>query len=381
VKFPPAIAILAVTCAPPGCTTPNTTSAGNEYYAGRPDSAEHLLLAARDKDENARALYEDELGVIALDRRDLDAAYQHFLEANRIMEAFATTDAKELGAVLGTEASKIWRGDPYEKSMNNYYLGIVKLLRGGEDDNALAGFKNAIFLDSSREEQFDCDFAPAYFLEALCYELLGDSEMASRSYARARELAPECTAAAESNHGNLVVVVDVGRGPTKVNAGQHGEATRFVDHPEIPAAIDVLVDGEKIGAAQTAGDVYFQASTRGGRAFDYVLRGKAAYKTGAQMAGIGTLLVADDLADKYQTAAVITGIALLLSSFTVDARADTRHWTTLPARVQLLRASLAPGRHEIEIVPSSGWRVAGPRVQEVTIDAHGDRVVYQRVLP
>ena len=379
-KFCSALLLLALAWALPGCRAADTHAAGVQYYAGQLEAAEQLLRAELAEEPDGRALFDDELGVIALARRDLDAAYQLFLEANRIMEAFGESDAEEVGAILGSESSKIWRGDPYEKSMNNYYLGIINLLRDS-DGNALAGFKNAIFMDSSRQEQFECDFAPAYFLEALSYERLGDEAMAARSYARARELAPECAALAESNHGDLIVVVDVGRGPTKVNAGQHGEATRFEDHPEMPASIEVLVDGQSVGATQLAGDVYFQASTRGGRTFDFVLRGKAAYKTGAQMAGITTLLLADDVSNKYEGAAVITGIALLLSSFTVDARADTRHWTTLPARVQLLRVPLAPGRHEIEIVPSSGWRVAGPRVQEVTIESRGDRVVYQRVLP
>jgi len=375
-----ALRIAFALCAPVACSAPGTGEAGRHYYAGRPAAAEQLLLDRSARDPDARALFANELGILALDRRDLDAAYQRFLEADRIMNAFAATDAKEIGAIVGAESSKVWRGDPYEKAMNSYYLGIVSLLRG-DGGNALAGFKNAVFVDSSRDEQYDCDFAPAWFLEAFAHERMGDATMAARGRARAAELAPACPATAADNLGNLVVVVDVGRGPTKANAGAHGEATRFLDHPAAPAVVDVRVDGRSIGSAAEAGNVHFQATSRGGRVFDRVLRGKAIYKSGARAAGIGALLMADDVPDKFRSATMIGGLALLLSSFTVSAEADTRHWTSLPARVQLFRGSLAPGEHEIEIVPSDGWRVAGPRVERVSIPERGAAFVYQRILP
>jgi hypothetical protein len=296
------------------------------------------------------------------------------------MGAFAETDAQEVGAILGQESSKIWRGDPYELAMNSYYLGVVNLLRG-IDDNALAGFKNAIFSDSSREEEWSCDFAPAYFLEGYAYQRLGDEVLAERSLATAKELAPTCPAVDPANRGNLVVIVDVGMGPTKVTAGQHGEATQFVDHAPPTTSCDVMVDGVRAGAAEQAGDVYFQATTRGGRVFDRVLQGKAIYKTSAQMAGIGALIVADDLSGSAGDAALIGGLALLLTSMFVNAEADTRHWTTLPARIQLFRGELAPGAHQIELVPVGGGRVVGPAKFDVTMAQDGDAVIYARVLP
>jgi tetratricopeptide (TPR) repeat protein len=371
-------ALVAALPAAAGCAAPGTEAAGRAYYSARPEAAERLLLDRLERDADARALCLDELGVLALDRRDLELAGRRFLEADRIMNAFAATDAKEVGAIVGAESSKIWRGEPYEKSMNSYYLGIVNLLRG-VDDNALAGFKNSIFLDSSREESFECDFAPAWFLEAFALERLGDLAAAERSRARARALAPDCPAVAPGNRGNLVVVVDVGRGPSKAPAGRHGEALRYFDHPGLPASIEVFVDGERAGSTAPAGDIWFQATTRGGRVFDRVLRGKAIYKSGAQAAGIGALLIADDFPEKYQAATFLGGLALLLSSWTVRAEADTRHWTTLPARVQLFRGSVAPGARSIEVVPSSG-RVAGPRLQTITVPDRGLGFAYQRVL-
>jgi hypothetical protein len=363
-----ALPLLALGAA--ACVAPGTDAAGSAWYAGRSQDAERQLLALEEKCPDGRALYQCELGVVALDRFDLDVAYRRFLEADLIMGSFSESDSKEIAAILGTEAAKVWKGDPYEQAMNSWYLGIVNLLRG-VDDNALAGFKNAVFVDSARDESFSCDFAPALFLEGVSYERLGDAAMAERSLARARELAPSCSALAEGNRGNVIVVLDVGRGPTKANVGAHGEGISYVDHPVQPASIDVIADGERLGATEVAGDVFFQATTRGGRVFDYVLQGKSIYKSTAQAAGMTTLFLADDLSHAHEGTALLVGGALLLSSLLVDARADTRHWTTLPARVHLFRGSLPPGVHEIEIVPAAGWRVVGSSRQVIDVPDPG----------
>jgi tetratricopeptide (TPR) repeat protein len=362
------------------CAQHDTRAVGHAYYTGRSDEAHRLLADLLDRDADGRALYLNELGVLDLDEGNLDDAYKCFIEAYQIMGAFEGANLKEVGAIVGDEASKIWRGDPYEKSMNSYYIGVINLLRG-VNDNARAGFKSAIFFDSSNAgEQYQCDFAPAYFLEGFASGLTGDADTEAVDYGKARELAPDCPAFAEGNHGNLVVIVDVGRGPTKIAVGEHGEATRFVGYPERPDHIVVVADGKSIGTSQKAGDVYFQASTRGGRAFDAVLMGKAIYKSSARAAGVTTLLLANDMKDKYQTGALLIGAGLLASSFLVSAKADTRHWTTLPNEVQLFRGALAPGAHEIEIVPSSG-RIAGAGKRTIEIPANGDAVVYVRALP
>jgi tetratricopeptide (TPR) repeat protein len=363
------------------CSSYDTHAVGEAYYAGRTEEATQRIAELLEKDADGRALYLNERGVLSLDAGRLDDAYRDFNEANQIMEAFEGANLQEVGAIMGSEASKIWRGEPYEKSMNAYYLGILGLLRG-IDDNARAGFKNAIFLDSSNAgEKYQCDFAPAYFLEGFASERLGDTTVAQEDLGKAHELVPDSPVYHPETSGNFVVVVDVGRGPTKVATGAHGEAIRFVEHFERPANVFVVADGKTIGAAEHAGgDLYFQATTRGGRVFDSILRGKAIYKSAARGAGITTLVLANELPEKNQTGALIIGAALLISSFLVNSEADTRHWTTLPGEVQLFRGKLAPGTHAIQIVPSSG-RLAAQSAQTIEVPANGDVVIYARVLP
>lgn len=362
------------------CAAPGSEPAGRAWYSGDPTRARAVLDEQLADDPEGKALYLNELGVLDLEQRDLDAALRRFGGAWQLMESLSGDGLDTVGAIVGSEASKQWRGDPYERAMNSYYLGIVYYLLGVHD-NALASFKNAIFVDSSRgEDRFDCDFAPALFLEGIAYRQLGETEMASRSFAAARQSAPDCGALAPGNDGNVVVVVDVGQGPTKVNAGQSGEKTRFIAHADAPSSIEILVDGVAWGRPQRAGDVYFQATTRGGRSFDSILETKSAIKKGAEVAGVGALLLADDVKRKHQGAMLAAGAALLLTSFAVRAEADTRHWTSLPNEVQLFRGTLPPGVHRIEVRPATGWRVAGPVEQQIEVPPQGDVLVYQRVL-
>jgi tetratricopeptide (TPR) repeat protein len=374
------LALAALPLLPIACAAHDTRAVGHAYYSGQRDEARRQLNELLDSDSDGKALFLNELGVLDLEEGRLDDAYREFNEAGQIMGAFEGSNMKEVGAIVGQEASKIWRGDPYEKSMNSYYLGVIELMRG-VNDNARAGFKNAIFNDSSNAgEQYQCDFAPAWFLEGFASALTGDADTEKSDYDKARELAPDCPALAAGNAGNLLVIADVGRGPTKIAVGAHGEATRFTDHPDRADHVEIRVDGKPFGATRKAGDVYFQASTRGGRAFDAVLKGKAIYKTAAAAAGITTLMMADSMKEKYQTGAVAVGIGLLLTSIFVSSAADTRHWTTLPAEVQLFRGTLTPGRHELEVVPSSG-RVAGVGRWTLEIPEKGDAVIWARTIP
>ena len=374
------LALAAPTLLAVACAQHDTRAVGHAYYAGQRDEARRQLADLLDSDADGRALYLNELGVLDVEDGRLEEAYREFNEAGRIMGALEGANLKEVGAIVGEESSKIWRGDPYEKSMNSYYLGVIELLLN-VNDNASAGFKNAIFYDSSNAgDQYECDFAPAWFLEGYAFARTGDAATATQDYEKARALAPDCPALAAGNVGNLLVIVDVGKGPTKIAVGAHGEATRFMDHPDRADHVEVVADGKAIGATRKAGDVYFQASTRGGRAFDAVLKGKAIYKSAAAAAGVTTLMMADSMSEKYEKGAVIVGIGLLLSSLLVSSTADTRHWTTLPAEVQLFRGTLTPGPHEIAVVPSAG-RVAGSGRWKVEIPATGDVVVYARTIP
>jgi len=149
---------------------------------------------------------------------------------------------------------------------------------------------------------------------------------------------------------NFVVLVGIGAGPFKYQAGEYGEMAKIghKDYPERYA--EVFVDGQSVGRSATIEDIYYQASTRGGRAMDAVLRGKAVFKDVTKYGGIAALGLAA-LSDNRRTqeAALITGLALLATSLATQPGADVRSWETLPDKIQILAAHVPPGRHDIEV--------------------------------
>ena len=62
------------------------------------------------------------------------------------MGNWSTSGSETFAAIVGSESSKTWKGDPYEKAMNAYYTGLLFYIRG-EPDNARASFKKGILAD------------------------------------------------------------------------------------------------------------------------------------------------------------------------------------------------------------------------------------------
>ncbi|HHO53758.1 MAG TPA: hypothetical protein ENK18_23520 [Deltaproteobacteria bacterium] len=91
----------------------------------------------------------------------------------------------QLRAFVGAERSKEWKGDPYEKMMAFLYLGTL-LLERGDYGNALAMSKSAILADTGTSRfQYRADFIPAFVLQALAYQGLGERSNAERSIEQA----------------------------------------------------------------------------------------------------------------------------------------------------------------------------------------------------
>jgi hypothetical protein len=88
-------------------------------------------------------------------------------------------------ALVGAEKSKDWRGDPFEKMMAFQYLGLL-LLEQGDEGNALAMTKSAILADTGTSRfQYRADFVPAFVLQAMVFDALGEASSAERSMQQA----------------------------------------------------------------------------------------------------------------------------------------------------------------------------------------------------
>jgi hypothetical protein len=365
----------------------------DRFLGGDLDTIEQFFAhELAEGDERSRALFLTGLGQTELLGGKLEPARQHISEAARIMGTWATSGGETTGAVLGQEGSKTWRGDPHEKAMNAFYLGLLHWWRG-EPDNARAAFKAGILADAESDEgEAQVDFALLFWLAgraSLLMGLRGDAEQFFQEARNARAFAVRNGARGSSapailddpGAGNLIVLAEFDLGPAKVQGGEHGEyavvAPREVWHDRA----EVFVDGASVGEPMLLVDLDYQARTRGGREMAGIREGKAVFKDVTETAG--TVLLYAGMLDRDRGARdkLLAGGALLLASLFSRPEADVRHWEILPQRVAALAVAVEPGRHEVRIVFSGGAAGRLERVQFVDVAERTDALVLFRSIP
>ena len=150
----------------------------------------------------------------------------------------------------------------------------------------------------------------------------------------------------------LVLLVERGSGPRKVQSGEYGELLRILPGIRLPSAPYVSVDGAAV-APLFLDETEFQATTRGGRGVDAYLKGKAVYKDASFITGYAALRIADIawLTDNDQLAAVaaIAGGVVMLSSLVTNPEADIRTWEHAPGGWYLVAIPASPGVHTVEV--------------------------------
>ncbi|MCX5648456.1 MAG: hypothetical protein NTX40_05080 [Planctomycetota bacterium] len=126
---------------------------------------------------------------------------------------------------------------------------------------------------------------------------------------------------------NLVLTIDVGRCPYKYLGGISGEKTEFGRSPVCPRAVRVYIDGHYAGPAFQVLDLWDQASTQ-----DRIGEKEAAQATKA-------------ILREMLSYAPYAGSA----ASHWDISGDVRHWTTLPGKVFIFAADVAPGPHTVRL--------------------------------
>lgn len=322
-------------------------------------------------------------------------AFRHFQSAGRIMGNWQTSGSETFGAVVFSESSKTWKGDPYEQAMNAFYTGMLCLWRG-EPDNARAACKRGILADGeSGDERFQADFTLLYWLAGRMSLLMGRESDARDFFAEAVKANTLCVAHGSRGidpnpvlqdpaRGNLVCLVEVGLGPEKFAGGYQGELAMF--RPRwFPARFARLtLDGQELGVTVVMSDVDYQARTRGGTEMEGIRKGKAVFKSVAGTAGIVLLgHGAGQHGHQQQTEMVTGGVLLLLAALT-SSEADVRHWPTLPSTVQVLVADVPPGEHELQIEFLDGSGRLRPELTQswkVQVPEQGESYYLFRSLP
>jgi hypothetical protein len=291
---------------------------------------------------------------------DREAAWRHFEVAGRLMGNWQTGGGEEFAAIIGSESSKTYKGDPYEKGMNAFYAGLHYLWRG-EPDNGRACFKRGILADGELgEDKFRADNVLLLWLAGRASRLMGLAAEAEDFFKEAREadaFAREHGSRGDGAQkvlgdparGNVVFLVECGMGPEKFADGENRELARYRSRRSGAERVTIHVDGREVGTAVPLLDLPYQATTMGGTAMEGIRQGKAVFKTATTVTGIVLLHGAANDSGRGARDRAIAGGALLLMGMLTSTAADVRHWATLPETVHALPIDLPPGARTVEL--------------------------------
>lgn len=281
------------------------------------------------------------LGLAAMDRGLWTDAEQAFDAAlTRIEAVYAKNKQAEAARdTFRKEANKDFKGEPYERAMTYYYRGLL-YLRVGDYDNARASFRTAEYQDTvSEAEEFRSDFAVMNYLIGWTYHCQNQPNMAQEAFGFASSTQTGLTAPGSDDR--VLMIAEYGSSPIKARAG--GQAERMVfqaGSADRTSAARFKLQNTASFDAVPASSVHYQATTRGGRAIDAILNGKAEFKS--TTAAVGDALTATSLAsmaggDMGTGTLGMAGVGMLFSLLSSSAKteADIRMWDTLPDMITL----------------------------------------------
>lgn len=360
---------------PPRITAPLAVDA----FADKPEPLRPLLHRLKVGEARDLVLARMEVGVLSLYYGDLDTAREQFdLALASIETLYADSEsARNARSLWRQEGEKDFKGEPYERSMVYYYRGLLYLAED-DFDNAAASFREGVLQDAfAEEEQYRADFALLIFLDGWANQCRGNTSAAQERYAEVRKLRPDFVSPQAGK--SVLALAETGRSPRKVADGiGHGELKfrRGRNFAETRARITSVSGDAELYPME---DIFFQASTRGGRPIDAVIAGKVAFRQTA--VEVGSIL--SEASRAVTLAAPVfqggagqalggAGAALGLVSATSlvvaansGTKADTRYWGGLPDAVHVAVLNAPPQAER----PMSYWDEKSSRIEGDGMDA------------
>ncbi|HEX8521075.1 MAG TPA: hypothetical protein VF669_02385 [Tepidisphaeraceae bacterium] len=333
------------------------------YYMGDIAGATKELRPLAKKTNENFVLNNVRLGSIALANYDLDAAENAFLAAYEVINSTGVNNGgRTLGAVLVDEKVKVWKGEPYERAMVNFYLGVIYYMRH-DYNNARAAFENALFKlrdyagdDEKNYKEHENNFSPAILMLGKSFQRLGRDDLAQANFDKLPPMLKTLGNPQLNEQSNLLLVIDFGYGPRKVtdfDGAMVGLAPTPLEAGPIARPI-VRVDGayqSLEGVNYPPVDLLALAQDRKWQSMDTFRTLKSAIGTGMIIGGgVEGLRGITGSGARQRTDLMVSG-ALIAGGLLLKAtsQADVRQWELLPRTVYILPMKVAPGKHEISV--------------------------------
>jgi hypothetical protein len=359
-RFVPVILSCAVWLTLSGCATtghdnkpvePGRIEQLLEPNAEVPAALRPYVLRDQAQGRRDRVLNEAMAGLTALELAQPDTAQHLLSDAQSLIETIYAHDpaANRARSNFVPEADKDFKGDPYERAMVGYYLALADF-SDPDLDNARADLRFAEIQDTmSASETFQSDMVIMPFIRGWLYNCSGRAAQAKDEFKAVNNAKPGIKVPATTD--NVLLIAEVGQAPGKIATGRHQEELRYARRDDGSIRGVTFTQGSQLLVGQQLEDVYWQASTRGGRAVDKILAGKASFRDTAEGIATGAAVFAHISADLANNAArrrdsddvnQYAGLALLGALVSIGSdivaasthpEADTRAWSSLPDRI------------------------------------------------
>ena len=365
-----------------------------DYFCGNYASAREQLRPLAEKTNEHFVLNNVRLGSAALCDYDLDEAEDAFLRAYEVINSVGVNDGgRSLGAVLVDEKIKIWKGEPFERAMVNFYLGLIYYMR--EDyGNARAAFENALFKlrdykdprnKSSDYSEQESNFVAALVMLGKSWQKLGRDDLARATFDQIKQRRSELSPLADYERNatsNLLLVIDFGYGPHKVTDFD-GSIVGFAPRPSEAGAIPeprVTIDGSDVDTSafeRAPFDLLAMAQDRRWQSIDTIRATKSAIGSGLLVGGAATGIYG---ADRGHDEAVYVGLGMMAAGLLLKgtSQADVRQWEMLPRTTFILPLHVEPGTHDlvVEFPNAAGLKQTW---QNIVVPARGEATYYLRM--
>ncbi len=390
------IAMMALTLTACQTTSQNVKNGVNLYAIGDYTAAATTLKPETEKKDEDFVLNNCRYGSAALAAGQLENAETAFLSAYEVINGVNTNSGgRTLGATMVFEGVKVWKGEPFERAMAHYYLGLLYLMKN-DYENARAAFRNSLFKlreyakdkkgapEQDQYHQFESNFALGYFGLGYCYLRTGQADLANQNFGLAIKLQPGLKPVIDQLNDpkvNTLIFIDYGKGPVRAGKGWYNEESAFGPTPAeagpIPTPV-VAIDGKGITLPirYQLTDTLAMAQEQKWQDIDTIRKAKAVIGTGAMAAGTGVAVYGAQKGDAG-TALVGLGIALAGAALAASSQADIRYWETLPRTVYVIPAALDPGEHTIEI--NVNGSTTSPFKVSPKAPGQGDNILYIRL--
>jgi tetratricopeptide (TPR) repeat protein len=339
-----------------------------------------------------------EIGTAAFYQGDLDLARESFdIALARIETVYAADEqAQQARSLWHEEGRKDFKGEPYERAMAYYYRGLIYLV-DAEYDNARASFVTGLMQDAfAEEEQNRSDLAILMLLAGWSAQKMGSNSLAQEAYAELQALRPDFPIPAADD--NVLVIAETGYSPRKLADGVGHYELVFRRGKQFNEKSVVFSADTAVPQVQPIEDVFWQASSRGGRPIDAIIEGKATFRQmNAEMGKtLGELGVAANvfapLAEgnlgQAGNALALVGVAQMALSMNVKPRADTRYWSRLPDTLHATTYQELSGEASLTQDWQASYRDIDGQPLELSsggfseyLDKNGNRVIWHSSRP